>query len=268
MKDESIDRRDFLIKTGMVAGAFTLGGYVGGMRVLASVESKSNLAQGPSVSYAPPPLKTDVRFAMALNTKACVGCRRCVYACVKTNNIPRSSNMEWIRVQSLKRGTISLKNTDSLYTKAPLPDRWYLPVACMQCESPPCVKVCPVTATWKDPDGITVIDYDKCIGCRYCVVACPYGARRFNWKKPEVPEGELNLEVPKRPVGVAEKCTFCIHRVRIGRTPACVEACPTAARFFGDMNDPESAVSKLIITRRAFRLKEEQGADPRFYYLG
>ena len=119
-----------------------------------------------------------------------------------------------------------------------------MPVQCHQCKNPPCVKVCPVEATWQEPDGITVIDYDWCIGCRYCEAACPYWARRFNFAEPEMPAERLNPDMSylsnrPRPKGVMEKCTFCLHRTREGKMPACLEVCPVGARKFGNVLDPE-----------------------------
>ena len=141
----------------------------------------------------------------------------------------------------------------------------------MQCDNPPCVKACPVQATWKEPDGIVVIDYDWCIGCRYCQVACPYEARNFNLADPVLEPQEVNpnqsyLSNRIRPRGVMEKCTFCLHRVRQGRYPACLEACPTGARKFGNILDPESEVSKILKAKKAFVLKEELNTIPSFFY--
>jgi molybdopterin-containing oxidoreductase family iron-sulfur binding subunit len=148
-------------------------------------------------------------------------------------------------------------------------DKWYLPIQCMQCAKPSCVYGCPVKATWKEPDGIVVIDYNKCIACRNCMVTCPYFARHFNWVDPHVPEKEINPNVPlEDKKSVVEKCTFCIQRTRNGMTTACTEACPVGARKFGDLNDPDSDVSVLLRTRRAFRLKEELGNEPMIWYVG
>jgi Fe-S-cluster-containing dehydrogenase component len=143
---------------------------------------------------------------------------------------------------------------------------------CFQCANPPCVNVCPVKATWQEPDGIVVVDYDWCIGCRYCMAACPYWARRFNWGEPEVPAAEVNpnqhyLGNRARKKGVVEKCTYCIQRTRQGRLPACAEACPTGARVFGNLLDPNSEIRWVLENKRVFRLKEELLTEPRFWYF-
>jgi molybdopterin-containing oxidoreductase family iron-sulfur binding subunit len=146
-----------------------------------------------------------------------------------------------------------------------------MPVQCHQCAKPPCVKVCPVEATWQEQDGIVVIDYDWCIGCRYCEAACPYWARRFNFTEPDIPAGELNpnmgyLSNRPRSKGVMEKCTYCLHRTRAGREPACLEVCPTGSRKFGNVLDPESEVAYILAHKRVFVLKEDVGTIPRFFY--
>jgi molybdopterin-containing oxidoreductase family iron-sulfur binding subunit len=151
----------------------------------------------------------------------------------------------------------------------------------MQCDDPPCVPVCPVNATWKREDGIVVIDYNACIGCRYCVVACPYSARYFDFGESytdDTPEKQPYEEVPAPEYGrswsegavegVVRKCQFCIHRLNAGMLPACVSTCIGGATYFGDKNDADSLVNKLIFGRRGtMRLKEEQGTDPKVYYL-
>jgi molybdopterin-containing oxidoreductase family iron-sulfur binding subunit len=146
-----------------------------------------------------------------------------------------------------------------------------MPVQCHQCKRPPCVKVCPVEATWQEPDGITVIDYDWCIGCRYCEAACPYWARRFNFAEPQIPEDELNPDMSylsnrPRVKGVMEKCTYCLHRTRRGRLPACLEVCPTGSRKFGNVLDPNSEVAYILRHKRVYVFKEDVGTLPRFFY--
>lgn len=222
---------------------------------------------GKPVSYAKPAGKE--KWAMVIDVKACVGCRKCVYACVRENNIGRTSGFTYIQVLEMEPGTLELEKGTLDYEEGGRADRWYLPVQCMHCAKPSCVYGCPVKATWREPDGIVVIDYHKCIACRNCMITCPYFARHFNWVEPHVPENEVNPKVPlEEKAAVVEKCTFCVQRTRNGGTTACTEACPVGARTFGDLNDPESDVSKLLKTRRAFRLKEELGNEPVIWYVG
>ncbi|MEF9925739.1 MAG: 4Fe-4S dicluster domain-containing protein, partial [Raoultibacter sp.] len=147
----------------------------------------------------------------------------------------------------------------------------YLTLSCQHCENPACVKVCPVGATYKDPEtGIVRQDYDKCIGCRMCMAACPYtGVRSFNWEEPKysVPFSVGDASIPAHQKHVVEKCTLCNHRLAKGEQPACVLACPAYARFFGDLNDPNSEVSKLIRDREYKQLLPERGTNPSVYYL-
>ena len=137
----------------------------------------------------PPPLD-GVEFVYGLNISRCIGCRRCVHACVKENNQSRTPEIQYIRVLEMEKGSIDVETAEHHYEppQVPDPDKYYMPVQCHQCAKPPCVKVCPVEATWQEPDGIVVIDYDWCIGCRYCEAACPYWARRFNFAEPAVPD--------------------------------------------------------------------------------
>ena len=214
-----------------------------------------------------------VEFVYALNLSRCIGCRRCVHACVAENNQSRSPEIQYIRVLEMPRATTNVEHGNHHYDTPTVPDddHYYMPVQCHQCKNPPCVDVCPVQATWQEADGITVVDYDWCIGCRYCEAACPYWARRFNWTKPSLPKEQLNPEMSylsnrPRPKGVMEKCTFCLHRTREGKLPACLEACPTGARKFGNVLDPESEVSQILKNKRVFVLKEEANTLPRFFY--
>jgi len=140
-------------------------------------------------------------------------------------------------------------------------------VLCNHCDNPPCVRVCPTQATWKRDDGIVMMDWHRCIGCRYCVVGCPYGSRSFNWRNPRPFVKELNPEFPTRTKGVVEKCTLCEERLAAGLAPACVEACKVKALTFGNLADPESDVRKLLATRYAIRRKPELGTHPELYYL-
>jgi len=220
-----------------------------------------------------------VLFGYGLDLSRCIGCRRCVYACVKENNQSREPQIQWINVLRFEKGekfVSNLEEADKYYApeKVPEDEYFYMPVQCQQCENPPCVKVCPTKATWKEPDGIVVIDYNWCIGCRFCMAACPYGARHFNLKTPGIRDEEVNTNthyLGNRPryKGVVEKCTFCIQRTREnpGRYPACVEICPVGARKFGNLLDPESEIRYCIENKRVFRLKEDLNTSPKFYYF-
>ena len=215
-----------------------------------------------------------VEFVYCLNLTRCIGCRKCVHACVAENNLSRTPEIQYIRVLKMPHGSMDTEQGDHNYAPESVPEKgfFYMPVQCQQCHNPPCVKVCPVKATWQEPDGITVIDYDWCIGCRYCEAACPYFARRFNWTKPTIPSERLNLNMSylgnrPRPRGVMEKCHFCIQRTRAGKYPACLEVCPAGARKFGNVLDPDSEVAYILKNKRVFiQLKEELGTNPRFFY--
>ncbi|MGB9623655.1 MAG: 4Fe-4S dicluster domain-containing protein [Phycisphaerae bacterium] len=234
-------------------------------------EVKDRYGIRPTITDPPP--MDGVEFVYALNISRCIGCRKCVHACVKENNESRAPEIQYIRVLKMEKGSIDVETSDHHYDPPQVPehDSYYMPVQCHQCKKPPCVKVCPVGATWQEPDGITVIDYDWCIGCRYCEAACPYWARRFNFAEPQVPRDQLTPEMaylsnrPRRR-GVMEKCTFCLQRTRRGRMPACVEVCPTGSRKFGNVLDPDSEVAYILREKRVFILKEEVGTLPRFFY--
>lgn len=243
-----------------------------------------------------------VLFGYALNIQKCIGCRRCVKACVEENNQSRGDEqeIEWIRVLKMEKGEFTVEKMNDGYPgdygvqvggnaysasgvilegehyyepkKVPEDDAFYMPIACMQCEKPPCVKVCPVRTTYREPDGVVVVDYNWCIGCRMCIGACPYWARRFNWGEPNLPKEEMNprthyLGNRPRMKGVVEKCTFCLQRSRHGRYPACVEVCPVGARKFGNLLDPESEVRRVLDKKRVFRLKAEANTYPKFFYF-
>lgn len=240
--------------------------------VLERLEDRTLREHGVEVSIDAPPPIPGVEFAYALNLSACIGCRQCEYACAAENNTSRDPEMHYIRVLELEAGSFDLEHADHDYTgEVPKPGKIYMPVACQQCANPPCVRACPVSATWREDDGIIVVDYDWCIGCRYCQAACPYGARHFNFAEPTVPPSEINpdqsyLSNRMRSVGVMEKCHFCLHRTRRGELPACQEACPVGARRFGNILDPDSDVRRILETKRVYILKEELGTHPRFLY--
>ncbi|HLA28599.1 MAG TPA: 4Fe-4S dicluster domain-containing protein [Syntrophales bacterium] len=245
-------------------------------QVLKRLEERYLKKYGKKFQISAQPAEEGVLWGYGLDLSRCIGCRRCVYACVRENNQSRvNPQLQWIRVLRLKKGSlINLENTEHYYNPetVPEPGFMYLPVQCQQCENPPCVRVCPVKATWKEQDGIVVVDYNWCIGCRYCIAACPYKGRVFNWAEPNIPTEDLNTEVHylgnrPRMKNVVEKCTFCVQRTRKGRYPACVEICPTGTRKFGNLLDPASEIRYLIENKRVFRLKEDFNTEPKFYYF-
>ena len=212
------------------------------------------------------------KWVMVIDQEKCVGCSACTVSCNSENNLP--PGVVYRPVPKEQVGTFP--NVAWRFTPRP----------CMHCDNPPCVPVCPVNATWKRDDGIVVIDYDICIGCRNCLASCPYNARTadfgdfFGRGTPEVMDYETrpNFEYSHKwarkpgshasPIGNARKCTFCLHRLRVGMLPACVTTCLGGATYFGDYNNKHSLVHKLIGETRVKRLKEELGTEPSVFYLG
>jgi Fe-S-cluster-containing dehydrogenase component len=237
------------------------------------LERLGTLRRNETVSIQSTGAQPGVEFGYAFNISKCKGFRACVEACINENNLDRKAATQYIRIFEMQDGVVDLDHADATFQhEVPAEGHFYLGTQCFQCADPPCVKVCPVGATWQEPDGITVIDYDWCIGCRYCMAACPYWARRFNWSEPEVPAEEVNpnqhyLGNRARKAGVVEKCTFCIHRTRRGMLPACAEACPTGARVFGNLLDPDSEIRWVLANKKVFRLKEDLKTEPRFWYF-
>ncbi|MBS6974663.1 MAG: 4Fe-4S dicluster domain-containing protein [Eggerthellaceae bacterium] len=201
---------------------------------------------------------------MVIDTKRCVGCNACTVACKMANNVPQ--DIFWTRALT--------DGGDMMDTPAgEFPDisMRYITVSCQHCENPACAKVCPVGATYKDPEtGVVRQDYDKCIGCRMCMSACPYtGVRSFNWEEPRYPMDFAlgDADAPKHQKHVVEKCIFCYQRLARGETPACMDLCPARARHFGDLDDPNSEVSQLIKERSYEQLLPSEGTKPSVYYL-
>jgi len=221
------------------------------------------------------------RWGMVIDLDKCTACQACVVACKAENNIPFSSPQEADKSRIISWMTI-LPMTEGEYPNLRVR---FVPRPCMHCEHPPCVKVCPVGATYKNNEGLIAQVYTQCIGCRYCTNNCPYTVKYFNWFKPEWPkemEKYLNPDVSIRTKGVVEKCTFCHHRLQKAKekaraenrplaqgdyVPACVQTCPTEAMSFGDLDDPKSTVAQLTRSPRVFRLLEELGTEPKVYYL-
>lgn len=225
--------------------------------------------------------QTPHRWGMAIDLDRCTGCQACVAACHAENNLPLSDPesaakgraVHWIRVDRYYEGEFP-----DIRVK-------YMPVLCQQCDEAPCEPVCPVYATYKNPEGLNVQVYNRCVGTRYCANNCPYSVRFFNWFDPVWPSPldlQHNPDVSIRMGGVMEKCTFCIQRIKRAETdakdekrsvddgeiqPACVQSCPAEAMVFGDLNDPESKVSRLAAAGRSTRLLEELGTKPKVFYL-
>jgi Fe-S-cluster-containing dehydrogenase component len=244
-------------------------------RLVADMEREYSQKYGKTFTVSDKGAMEGVSFAYALDISRCIGCRRCVYACVAENNQSRDPQVHWIKVLQMdKEHGVDFAHADAYYQPKEVPEEghFYVPTACQHCRNAPCTKVCPTGATWTEPDGIVVIDYDWCIGCRCCMSACPYGARHFNWREPSIPRDEINpvthvLGNRPRPRGVVEKCTWCVQRTREGRYPACVEVCPVGARKFGNLLDPDSEIRYIIEHKRVMVLKEDLNTMPKFFYF-
>ncbi len=243
-------------------------------QILARIEQEIERDYGVKATVNDFKPLNEVEYAYALNIGRCIGCRRCVYACMKENNTSRDLQIQYIRVLEMEDGSQDVEKSDHYYQldAVPIKGKYYMPVQCHQCKKAPCTKACPIKATWQEPDGIVVVDYNWCIGCRYCMAACPYWARRFNFSRPTISREDINTEMAYlgnriRPRGVVEKCTFCLRRVRQGMMPACVEVCPTGSRVFGNVRDPDSPINYILRKERVYIMKEEAGTVPRFYYF-
>ncbi len=219
------------------------------------------------------------RWGLVIDLDRCTGCQACVVACKQENNVPLSSPDDVARGRLMT--WIQLVGVEAAGSKGAVP----LPLMCQHCDRPPCTDVCPTSATYLNPEGLVAQVYARCIGCRYCTNACPYGVKVFNWTTPEWPESMramMNPDVSVRPKGVVEKCTFCHHRLLRAReaadaegralapddyVPACVQTCPADAMVFGDLDDPHSEAAALAASPRAFRWMEELGTRPKVIYL-
>lgn len=256
-------RRNFL----KIGGVCALG--LGALPI-ANAVAKSDL---PRVSPNPQALVAR-QWAMAIDMKKCwekgkAGCKDCQVACHTVHNVPSIEDPEeeikWIWTDGYEHVFPSQENH---FVNENFHGRPFL-VLCNHCTNPACVRVCPTQATFKRPeDGIVMMDFHRCIGCRFCMAACPFGARSFNFQEPRPHiKTEINMAFPTRERGVVEKCNFCDDRLAVGKLPACVEACKCGALCFGDPSDPKSDVSKLLRSRFSVRRKPELGTEPNVYYL-
>jgi Fe-S-cluster-containing dehydrogenase component len=201
--------------------------------------------------------------------------KKVIDACHLTHNVPdfrnadgtvnKKDEIKWIWTAPYER---AFPGQENKYMSEHMKDMPFM-VLCNHCDNPPCVRVCPTQATFKLPNGITMQDEHRCIGCRFCMAACPYGSRSFNWRdpRPAIKPETLNRQYPTRSIGVVEKCTFCTERLAVGKLPACVEAAPKGALLFGDLEDPNSEVRKIVTNQYTIRRKSDLGTGPGIYYI-
>jgi len=249
-------RRDFL----KIAGISTLSLVVPTIISPAWAKEKLTVDGGESL--------TTKRWGMAIDASKCpIGCVDCITACHGEHNVPDIGNprheVKWI---CFEKFSAVFHNESHPYLRESL-KKLKLPVLCNHCANPPCVRVCPTKSTYQRQDGIVMMDYHRCIGCRLCMAACPYGARSMNYREPRPFIAKLNPDFPTRTKGVVEKCNFCEERLAIGLKPACVTACKHKALVFGDMENPQSEIRLLIEKRFNLRRRANLGTQPQIYYI-
>jgi [DsrC]-trisulfide reductase subunit O len=255
-----ISRKEFLKLTGASLLALS------GKQLWGALPVAAQVATNPAR-----PAVRQKQWAMLVDTRKCrehPDCTQCLEACDKVHNIPsfkdRGHQVKWIWTEPFEN---VFPSQDTPFMPVSLKEERVL-VLCNHCDNPPCVRVCPTGATWKrKEDGIVMMDWHRCIGCRYCMAACPYGSRSFNWVDPRLGLKTLNPDFPTRDKGVVEKCTFCYERLVTGKLPSCVEACPAGALLFGDVNNPASEIRRRLEAQRTIRRKPELGTGPNIYYL-
>lgn len=245
---EKIERRQFL-KLGLYSSA---GIMMGSLFAFSKTDKE--------IDYKSPEDLSKFDWGFLVDTTRCIGCGACVRACKVENNVPDSYFRTWVeRYEIDKDGRVRVDSPngaldsfkDDNFNEAEIVKAFFVPKLCNHCKDSACTQVCPVGATYDSPDGVVLIDKERCVGCGYCVQACPYGCRYIDHEK-----------------GVADKCTLCYHRIQKGEAPACVNACPRAARIFGNLKDPESKIRKILNLRRYGTLKPELGTNPKCYYIG
>ena len=257
-----MDRREFIKIAGVSVIGLTLKPAAGLVGKLEASEGKVR---------RDPKALNGKRWAMVIDTRKCEKCKKCVAAeaCHTYHNVPKipdpKREIKWIWQESFEHAFPHLA-AEGKYISEEIEKRPFL-ILCNHCEHPPCVRVCPTQATFQREDGIVMMDMHRCIGCRFCMAACPYGSRSFNWMDPRPYIAKKNPEYPTRTKGVVEKCDFCAERIDQGLQPVCVEACPEKALVFGDISDPESEVRKLVEKHFTIRRKLELGTGPQIYYI-
>jgi len=264
------NRRDFLKKAGV--GSLVGLGVVSAVGVVTEKEGRASTSSDDT---------SGTRLGMVVDTRKCPeDCTACSDICHSIHNVPDfrledgspdlKNEIKWIWKEPYHNAFTSKSEA---FTAEELESR-KVTVLCNHCKSPSCVRVCPTQATFKRPDGIVMMDFHRCIGCRFCMAACPYGSRSFNWRDPREENGkkvvggrDIDPEFPTRERGVVEKCNFCSERLAKGKIPACVEKCPEGALTFGDLNDPHSNVRELLRANNTVQRKPELGTGPSVFYI-
>lgn len=250
---------------------------IGGISVLglSALPVLQAVAQNDGPKFKPDPHALQAQqWGMVVDMKKCWEeqekrqCADCIAACHKVHNVPdipdRKREIKWIWTDKYEHVFPEQANE---YAPERIRESRFL-LLCNHCSNPPCVRVCPTQATFKrEQDGVVMMDFHRCIGCRYCMAGCPFGARSFNWGDPRPYLTEQNMEFPTRTKGVVEKCNFCAERLAVGKIPACVEACKAKALVFGDVEDPESEIRKILDTHYTIRRKVNLGTRPNIYYI-
>ena len=259
----NLTRRDFFTVAATAAGSAVAAQLVTTGSLSPFSQLKIAQVTGEETSRHAP---GEYHWGMVINLDKCIGCEYCLRACSAVNDVAPDKPWNIVVEDRTESGR-----------------KFFFSRPCLHCQHAPCVEVCPVQATYVRDDGIVIMDYDRCIGCRYCEVACPFDARKFNWEEREdenafVPTWGVP-EVERRSRGVVEKCTFCVHRIdsalqkgllpgeQVEATPACVNACPVGARTFGDMNNPDSTISHILNENPTLQLREELGTNGSVYYI-
>ena len=253
-------RRDFIKKASL--------GALAGIGAMAGIIPTFALEKTDTSVFLDRPQPGKTRWGMLIDTRNCrEGCSECVAACHATHNVPdfgdSKNEVKWIWKSPYEKAF----PTSSLQLPSRQLQELDVLTLCNHCAEPPCTKACPTEATFKRWDGIVSMDYHRCIGCRFCMAACPYGSRSFNWQDPRPAISEYSDTYPTRERGVVEKCNFCSERLVKGQQPACVEACPGKAITFGDLNDPASVIRTMLGDNETVQRKPELGTLPSVFYI-